>query len=337
MSASSSQSGAAGSTDLWEGANALEHTTHPYEGTIYDNDGKAITYKDQYRVDFITDRAERFIRQKHDKPFFLFISQLEPHQQNDWDNRIIGPKGSAERFANAHVPGDLRDQPGNWQQKLPDYYGACEAIDASVGRVRKILDEEKLCRQHVFVFLSDHGCHFRPATRSTSAASTTPPPASPSSSTARASKARSRSSRWSASSTSHPPCSTAAGVPIPPTMKGRASSACSHQTPQAPTKRQSWRNEQLIQVTESMTGRAIRTPEWTYCVAEITGQTKSPQRARLPGVPDVRPAQDLHERTNLAGRKEFRKQADELSARLKTLIAASGEPEPEIRPAKLYP
>ena len=40
-------------------------------------------YKDEYRVDFITDRAERFLRQKHDRPFFLFISQLEPHQQND--------------------------------------------------------------------------------------------------------------------------------------------------------------------------------------------------------------------------------------------------------------
>ncbi len=122
-----------GFMDLFEGSNALEHTTHPYEGTIYDNDGKEITYKDEYRVDFITDRAERFLRQKHDKPFLLFISQLEPHQQNDWDNRIIGPEGSADRFMNSHVPPDLRNLPGNWQQELPDYYGACEAIDARWG------------------------------------------------------------------------------------------------------------------------------------------------------------------------------------------------------------
>ena len=32
-----------GFMDLWEGANALEHTTHPYEGTIYDGDGKEIS------------------------------------------------------------------------------------------------------------------------------------------------------------------------------------------------------------------------------------------------------------------------------------------------------
>src|SRR3984885_13067029 len=89
-----------GFLDLWEGANALEHTTHPYEGTIYDQDGKEITYKDEYRVDFITDRVERFLRQKQEKPFFLFISQIEPHQQNDM-HRPIGPHGSVERFANS--------------------------------------------------------------------------------------------------------------------------------------------------------------------------------------------------------------------------------------------
>jgi len=46
---------------------------------------------------------------------------------------------------------------------------------------------------------------------------------------------------------------------------------------------------------------------------------------------------DPYEQVNLAGRKEFRKQADELQAKLKKLMVAAGEPEPVIRPAKLYP
>ena len=58
-----------GFLDLWEGTNELEGTTHPYEGTIFDGDGNSITFKDEYRVDFLTDRAERFLKQKHDKPF----------------------------------------------------------------------------------------------------------------------------------------------------------------------------------------------------------------------------------------------------------------------------
>jgi hypothetical protein len=40
---------------------------------------------------------------------------------------------------------------------------------------------------------------------------------------------------------------------------------------------------------------------------------------------------------NLAGRKEYRAKAEELRNRLKKLIVAAGEPEPEIVPAKLYP
>ena len=134
-------------------------TTHPYEGTIWDRDGNPITFKDEYRVDFITDRAEKFLRQKQEKPFLLMISQLEPHQQNDL-GRMVGPKGSAERFIDAFVPADLRSFPGDWHKQLPDYYGACESIDASVGRVRKVLDEEGLSENTIFVFMSDHGCHF---------------------------------------------------------------------------------------------------------------------------------------------------------------------------------
>ena len=148
-----------GFLDLWEGANVIEFTSHPYEGTIWDRDGKEITYKDEYRVDFITDRVERFLRQKQEKPFFLFISQIEPHQQNDM-HRPIGPNGSVERFANSTVPEDLRALPGTWQAQLPDYYGCIEAIDASVGRVRRILEEEHLADNTIFVFISDHGCHF---------------------------------------------------------------------------------------------------------------------------------------------------------------------------------
>src|SRR6204780_4015684 len=103
-----------GLLDLGEGANVIEFTTHPYEGTIWDSDGKQITYKDEYRVDFITGRVERFLRQKQEKPFFLFISQIEPHQQNDM-HRPIGPHGSVEGRGNSTVPADLRPLPGTWQ------------------------------------------------------------------------------------------------------------------------------------------------------------------------------------------------------------------------------
>jgi arylsulfatase A-like enzyme len=322
-----------GFDDLWEGANALEHTSHPYEGSIYDGDGKEIGFKDEYRVDFITDRAERFLRQKHDKPFFLFISQLEPHQQNDWESRIVGPKGSAERFQNSYVPPDLRNLPGNWQQQLPDYYGACEAIDLSVGRVRRILEEEKLAGNTIFVFLSDHGCHFMTRNqeykRSAHNASTRIPLLMHGPGFERAERIEQMVGIIDIA----PTLLDAAGVAVPPTMKGTSLMPLIRDE----RARAAWPEEQLIQISESMTGRAIRTRDWTYCVAEITGSTNQQAAPVYQEYQMYDQRNDPYEQVNLAGRKEFRKQADELRDKLKKLLVAAGEPAPEIRPAKLYP
>ena len=322
-----------GFMNLFEGSNALEHTTHPYEGTIWDGDGHEITYKDRYRVDFITDRAERFLRQTHDRPFFLFISQLEPHQQNDWDNRIVGPKGSTERYANSYVPPDLRNSPGNWQQMLPDYYGACESIDSSVGTVRRVLQEQGLADNTIFVFLSDHGCHFMTRNqeykRSVHNASSRIPLLMHGPGMEGAQIITSIVGMIDIA----PTLLEAAGVAIPAGMRGRSLLPLMREE----KARATWPDEQLIQISESMTGRAIRTRDWTYCVAEITGTTDKPSAPIYQEYQMYDQRNDPYEQVNLAGRKEFRKQADELRERLLKLIAASGEPEPQIRPAKLYP
>ena len=322
-----------GFLDLWEGANALEHTAHPYYGSIFDGDGKEITFKDEYRVDFLTDRAEKFLRQKHDKPFFLFISQLEPHQQNDMDNRVVGPNGSQERFANSHVPPDLRALPGNWQAQLPDYYGACESIDASVGRVRRILEEEHLADNTIFVFISDHGCHFMTRNqeykRSTHNASIRIPLLIDGPGFEGAQQIPELFGIINIA----PTLLEAAGVPVPPGMKGKSVLPLLND----PKAREAWPNKELIQISESMTGRAIRTPDWTYCVVDPSGSTKTPASPSYTEYQLYDQRNDPHELVNLAGRKEYRKKADELREELKKLMAASGEPDPTINPAPLYP
>jgi arylsulfatase A-like enzyme len=126
---------------------------------------------------------------------------------------------------------------------------------------------------------------------------------------------------------------TAAGVPVPPSMKGTSLQPLLHDE----AARAAWPNRHLIQISESMTGRAIRTREWTYCVAEITGTTNQPAAPIYQEYQLYDQRNDPYEQTNLAGRKEFRKQADELRTQLLQLLAAAGEPTPEIRPAKLYP
>jgi arylsulfatase A-like enzyme len=321
-----------GFLDLWEGANAIESTTHPYEGTIWDRDNNPITFKDEYRVDFLTDRAERFLRQKHDRPFLLFISQLEPHQQNDL-GQPIAPKGAAQRFINSTVAEDLRAFPGTWQAQLPDYYGCIESIDASVGRIRKILEEEQLADHTIFVFLSDHGCHFMTRNqeykRSTHNSSLRVPlifdgPGF---------HGTQQISELVGLIDVAPTLLEAVGLGVPATWKGRSLLPLLND----PEARQKWPNQQLIQISESMTGRAIRTRDWTYCVADLSGDTTKPAVSSYHEYQFYDQRADPHELVNLAGRKEYRAKADELRVQLKKMLAAAGEGEPEIVEAKLYP
>ena len=321
-----------GFLDLWEGANALEHTSHPYEGTIWDADNQPIRFRDQYRVDFLTDRAERFLRAKHDKPFFLCVSQLEPHQQNDL-HRPVAPNGAAARFANPAVPEDLRPFPGTWQDQLPDYYGCIEAIDTSVGRLRRVLEEAHLAPNTIFVFVSDHGCHFMTRNqeykRSVHNSSLRVPLIVDGPGFDRSIAVPGLVGLIDVA----PTLLDAAGVDIPAGWKGRSAMPLLDDA----NARRTWSNPQFVQISESMTGRAIRTDDWTYCVADLAGNTHQACASAYQEYQLYDQRRDPHEIVNLAGRKEYRAIADTLKAQLLRMIADAGEPPAEILPAKLYP
>jgi arylsulfatase A-like enzyme len=321
-----------GFDDLWEGANAIENTSHPYYGTIWDRNMQPMEYKDEYRVDYLTDRAEKFLREKHDRPFFLFVSQLEPHQQND-EHQPIAPHGYAARYQNCDIPVDLKAFPGTWQAQLPDYYGCIESIDASVGRIRKILEEEKLADNTIFIFFSDHGCHFM--TRNTEYKRSTH------NSSLRVPLifdgpgfgAEAQINELVGIIDIAPTILAACGLPAPASWKGHSLLPLTSDA----EARRAWPNQQLIQISESMTGRSIRTKDWTYCVADITGNTKEKAATEYYEHQMYDQRADPHELVNLAGRMEYRDKADELRAQLLTMLAYAGEPAPTIVPQKLYP
>jgi arylsulfatase A-like enzyme len=322
-----------GFLDLWQGANEFEHTTHPYNGAIWDTDGKEITWQNEYRVDFITNLAVKFLRQPQEKPFLLYVSQLEPHQQNDL-HRMVAPKGYAERYRNPVVPLDLRDIPGDWQQELPDYYGCVEKIDESLGTILKTLEEENLLENTIVAFISDHGCHFR--TRNAEYKRS----------------AHDASIRFpfllQGPGLNHsmvrdevvnmidltPTLLAAAGAAIPASMKGR------NLLPLLTSReaQQSWIDQAYIQISESMVGRAIRTKQWCYCVADrgMKG-TEAPFSTHYEEYQMYNLADDPFQQMNLAGRQEYREVAAELRARLLKSIAEAGEEVAEITPAHLYP
>ncbi len=146
----------------WFGADAPEETSRGYGGYIYNEKMEKVDLKG-YRVDAMTDFGLDFIRmQDVKKPFFLFMSYLEPHHQNDTD-RVEGPAGSKEKFAKFAAPADLAksDEKGNWRENYPDYLGACSSIDSNVGRIIDELKSRGLYENTIIVYTSDHGCHFK--------------------------------------------------------------------------------------------------------------------------------------------------------------------------------
>src|SRR5271157_338256 len=148
-----------GFLDLWLGANTLEFTSHAYEGDLYDNDGKPVHFSGQYRTDFMTGQAQKFLRGAQ-SPFLLCLSYLEVHHQNDTDT-FDPPKEYATRYPNPFVPEDLRSLPGSWPSQLPDDYACVAKMDETVGTIRQTLAETGLDRNTILMFTSDHSCHFK--------------------------------------------------------------------------------------------------------------------------------------------------------------------------------
>ena len=72
-----------GYTGYWRAADVLEFTSHGYDGYVFDENNRRVDFKG-YRADCIADMALEYLDgYAGDKPFFLTISQIEPHHQND--------------------------------------------------------------------------------------------------------------------------------------------------------------------------------------------------------------------------------------------------------------
>ena len=148
-----------GYTGFWRAADVLEFTSHGYDGFVFDENDRRIDFKG-YRADCINNLALEFFDQYDGKkPFFMTISQIEPHHQND-RKHYEGPEGSKERFKDFVLPEDLKALGGNAAEEYPDYLGQCASLDENLGRLVAKLKEKGLYENTVIIFASDHGSHF---------------------------------------------------------------------------------------------------------------------------------------------------------------------------------
>jgi len=317
--------------DYWLASNALEFTSHIEDGYVFDNRNKKVPIVGN-RVDFLTDRAIEYLRNRgREKSFFLILSQLEPHQQNDL-GRFCGPPGSKERFKDAPLPEDLKHLKGDYPENFADYLGACAKLDENVGKLEAYLHESGQWDDTLLIYTSDHGCHFKTRNgeykRSCHDASLRTP------------------------CVMHGPGFVGRGavgelgeiIDLPPTIlhaAGVSSPACYRGSPlgarldgAAPEK-----DAVFAQISESETGRCMRTKRWKYGVSggssfdALTKQSVDTYYETYLYDLDADPA----ELTNLAGDERYAAVREELRGRLLGWISEVERATPQILPLSARP
>src|SRR5690606_32223155 len=108
----------------------------------------------------LTDAAIRYVADNADRPFFLFLSFLEPHHQNHRDD-YPAPEVYRDRYHGAWMPPDLAALRGTAYQQIGGYYGMIKRLDEAYGRLVDALHSLGLLDHTVLAFSSDHGNHFK--------------------------------------------------------------------------------------------------------------------------------------------------------------------------------
>ncbi len=321
-----------GYKDHWLASDVLEFTSHGYDGHMFDADMNRVDFTG-YRADCQTDFVLDYLRTRDgQRPWFLFLSYIEPHHQND-RNCYEGPEGSKERFGDFVPPEDLAraETPGDWRENYPDYLGCIHSLDANLGRIRDTLEELGMAENSLILFTSDHGSHFRTRNaeykRSCHDASIRVPMVACGPGFRGGEVVQPLASLIDVP----PTILAAAGLPTPLPMRGRPLQQTLDAAPA------DWREEVFVQVSESQIGRAIRTDRWTYSV-HVPPEGKWGGGSR-PGAEEYTEEclydneADPHQLDNRIADPALADVRADLRARLVARMTAAGEPEPRIVPA----
>jgi len=300
-----------GYTDYWLASDLLEFTSHSYDGHMFDKDNNRRDFPEgRYRVDVLTDWTIECLQTRTgEKPFFLFLSYLEPHHQNDRD-RYEGPHGSKEKFGDYKIPGDLKGKSGDWKKNLPDYFGCIHSLDQNLGRIRRVLEGLGMSDNTLIIYTSDHGSHFwtrnREYKRSCHDSCTHIPMIfyGPNFKNGKVIDEL-------VSLIDIPPTILyQAGLNSPDSFRGRVLHGLLEGKPK------DWREEVFIQISESQCGRAIRTKKFLYSVRAPNKRGSDPASNLYEEDYLYDNDVDPHQRNNLVVSNNYVEVRKELSRRL---------------------
>ena len=317
-----------GYKDFWLASDTLEFTSSGYGGHMFDTNNQRRDFaQDRYRVDAQTDWALEYLHsRKKDKPFFLFVSYVEPHHQND-ASHFLGPKGSKEKFSNYNVPGDLKATAGDWKQEMPDYLGCCKSLDDNVGRLVNELEILGLRNKTLVIYTSDHSCHFKTRNGEYKRSCHDNSIRIPMIINGPGFKGGKAVDEFVNLLDMAPTVLTAAGAKLPSNLRGGALQRLVNRDAAGRT------DEIFVQLSEAQVGRAIRTRKWTYSV------TAPDKNGITDSYSDIYVEDFLYDnekdpcqRNNLIADSAYNDIRLGLAEKLKHHMVKAGEKTPAIRP-----
>lgn len=250
-----------GKYQYWRAADCLEFTSHGYDGYVFDGDGNKIDFTG-YRADCINDFALEFLdKREKDKPFFLFVSQLEPHQQND-RNRFEGYKETIEKYKDYPLPDDLTFLKGDYKEMYPDYISAINRLDFNVGKLVAKLKQQGIYEDTIIIYTSDHGCHFKTRNMEYKRSCHESSIHTPLIIKGGGFEGGKRDNRLVSLIDLPPTMLSMAGIKTPPNFKGYD---LTKETDDPETRRKCV----FMQISESQCGRAVRTDRFMYSVKDL--------------------------------------------------------------------
>jgi len=315
-----------GGYDFWMGANLLEFESSSYDTVLFDQENRLVKLPG-YRVDALTDQAINYVANHQERPFFLFVSHVEPHHQNHV-GAFLAPDGYRERYTGRWMPPDLAALGGDAPQGLGGYYGSVKRLDEAYGRLLDALRSLRLDQRTIVAYTSDHGCHFNTRNaeykRSCHDASIRVPLVLCGPGFEGGGRVRELASLVDLP----PTLLEAAGIQVPIEMQGRSFMPLLQRRPVE------WAEEVYVQISEDHIGRAIRTADWKYSVRAIDGDpAEDPDASRYVEDCLYDLEADPYELTNLAGFRSHREVANMLRERLFARMVSVGERCAHIEPA----
>ncbi len=130
-------------TTLHHGGGGVGQTPDVWGNNYFDDvywSGDKLQPVRGYCTDVFFAAAQEFITTESDKPFFCYLATNAPH----------GPYEVAQAAKQPYLDKGV-------SEPMASFYGMIANIDANLGELLKLLDEQQLARETIVVFLTDNG------------------------------------------------------------------------------------------------------------------------------------------------------------------------------------